>query len=268
MTAAGCDSRSVSELQRYSWGETSNPTIVLLHGLTDAGTTWPDAVRRWQGGYHLIAVDLRGHGRSPRFEPDQLTRCYQWWLSDTLDLLSTLDSAPVVVGHSLGGLFALRAAAARPELVRGLVLEDPARPPGAPTPDPEFVAMNEAFLDSFADGGQTQRDRMRAESRWAADEIDQWAASKPLVDRAMIHDGLTLGDGTWEPVFNGLTVPTLLVAPTDSPMAPDPALITNPLVQQVRLDGVGHTVRRDDAQAYHAVVDPFLAAVTAGSPAR
>ena len=75
---------------------------------------------------------------------------------------------------------------------------------------------------------------MRAESRWAVEEIDEWAASQPLVDRAMIHDGLILGDGTWEPVFNGLTVPTLLVAPTDSPMAPDPALIRVPVLALIR----------------------------------
>ena len=57
---------------------------------------------------------------------------------------------------------------------KGLYWKGPKTPLGMPLPDPEFVAMNEAFLDSFADGGQTQRDGMRAESRWAADEIDQW----------------------------------------------------------------------------------------------
>lgn len=252
----------VQPLTVHRWGPPDAPPLLLLHGLSEAGTAWPDAVRRWQHAYRVIAVDLRGHGRSPRFDEADLHRCHELWLSDVLHLLPTLDRPPILVAHSLGGLLALRAAAAEPRLVRGLVLEDPAEPTGHTVPDPAFVAHQERFLDSFADGGESERARMRVESRWPVDEIDAWAACKPLVDRRMIRHGLTLGEPVWEPLFDRLTVPTLLMLPVNSIMAPDEARIANPLVRFHRVDGVGHCVRRDDPDAYHAVVDPFLAVVT------
>ena len=44
--------------------------------------------------------------------------------------------------------------------------------------------------------------------------------------------------------------------------------MTNPLVHVRRIDGVGPCVRRDDPNAYHAVVDPFIAAIRRGSSSR
>ena len=41
-------------------------------------------------------------------------------------------------------------------------------------------------------------------------------------------------------------------------LVPNPEALGNALVRFELLDGVGHCVRRDDPQAYHAVVDPFL----------
>ena len=57
------------------WSGSSDPaatTLVLLHGLTDSGECWPDAVERWQGTYRIAAPDARGHGASPRYTADQL----------------------------------------------------------------------------------------------------------------------------------------------------------------------------------------------------
>ena len=59
-------------------------------------------------------------------------------------------------------------------------------------------------------------------------------------------------------LLDALTVPALVVAPTDSELVPNPEALGNALVRFELLDGVGHCVRRDDPQAYHAVVDPFL----------
>lgn len=250
-------------LHTRRWGPADAPILMLLHGLTDDGTAWPDAVRRWRDRYRIVAVDLRGHGRSPRFDDEQLRRSSQVWLTDVLDILRTLDEPPVIVGHSLGGLLALRAADTEPGLVRALVLEDPAQPTGHTAPDPDFVAHQEEFLDRFSDGGAAEIARMHDETAWSTDEIDAWAACKPLVDRRMIRDALVLGAPEWEAVFDRLAVPTLVLVPRGGPMAPDERLIGNPLVRIDRLDGVGHCIRRDDPDLYHGLVDPFLSETTA-----
>ena len=51
---------------------TDTPTLLFLHGLTDSGEGWPEAVAHWQDDYSIVTVDLRGHGGSPRFTADQL----------------------------------------------------------------------------------------------------------------------------------------------------------------------------------------------------
>jgi len=68
----------------------------------------------------VIAVDLLGHGESPR--PDdaaEYTRDRA--LEDLDDVLADLEPA-VLVGHSLGGYLALAYAATRPGAVRGVVV--------------------------------------------------------------------------------------------------------------------------------------------------
>lgn len=252
----------MERIRVHESGTPGQPTLLLVHGLTEAGTAWPDAVGRWGAAWHILAVDLRGHGTSPRFADADLDHSPDVWLGDLLGVLDALPEPPVVVGHSMGALFSLRAAVVAPTRVRALVLEDPARPSGAWTPSAEFTAAQEEFLDRFVtpDLADAERARMRVESTWTPAEIDAWAACKPQVDRRMIRRGLYLGDPDLDAALNRVAVPTLLVAPEDGGMAPKPADLANPTVQLAFVPGVGHCVRRDDPAAYHALVDPFLAA--------
>jgi pimeloyl-ACP methyl ester carboxylesterase len=192
----------------HRYGSSNARTVVLMHGLTEAGTTWPDLVGHWGDNWHVLAPDLRGHGQSPRFTEDELATAPEVLLADVVTVVDVQPEPVALVGHSLGGLLALRAAVARPDRVWALVLEDPARPTGGRTPDPGFVAENEDFLDAMADqAGQVAR--MLRDSSWSRAEIEAWAACKPLVDRAYLRRGLYLGDGAWEELFDALRVPTL-----------------------------------------------------------
>ncbi len=261
------DGRARRPLAVHRYGRPGRPRVVLLHGLTDAGTTWPDLVRHWDDDWDVIAPDLRGHGRSPRFTDDELDRAPDVMLADVLDLLDAQPAPVVLVGHSLGGLLALRAALERPDAVRALVLEDPAKPDGIPTREGDrtvFVAHPDVVTGVESSLVATERDRaaevarMRRETAWSDAEIEAWADSRPLVDRAYVRRGLFLGELAWEELFAALAVPTLLVLPGDAPMAPCPELVDNPLVRRVAVDGAGHCVRRDQPAAYHAAVDAFL----------
>ena len=100
--------------------------VILIHGLAASLHDWddlvPDLVQR---GYSTYALDLLGHGDSPKPE----SRAYQIdWVFDHLvgwiDSLE-LEQPPVLVGHSLGGYLTLEYARRFPERTRGLVLVDP-----------------------------------------------------------------------------------------------------------------------------------------------
>jgi pimeloyl-ACP methyl ester carboxylesterase len=71
--------------------------------------------------FEVLAVDLLGHGNSPvPDDPDAYTRDLA--LADLDDVLATLDSPAVLVGHSLGGYLALAHAVTRPQAARAIVV--------------------------------------------------------------------------------------------------------------------------------------------------
>ena len=68
----------------HRYGSSSARTVVLVHGLTEAGTTWPDLVGHWGEDWQVLAPDLRGHGQSPRFTEDELAMAPEVLLADVI----------------------------------------------------------------------------------------------------------------------------------------------------------------------------------------
>lgn len=97
----------------------SGPPILFIHGLTYDRQMWGPVVARLAGDYTCIAIDLPGHGKSAD--------------ASTYDLLAVTrkihaafaqieSRPPIVVGHSIGMLYAVTFAAMYP--VAGLVTSD------------------------------------------------------------------------------------------------------------------------------------------------
>jgi pimeloyl-ACP methyl ester carboxylesterase len=98
----------------------SGPPVLLLHGVSLSAAAWAPLVAA-QTGHRLLAVDLPGHGLSDpvRYRRFRVREHAQLLIDDILDALG-LDRAPVV-GHSLGGMFALWYAATGTQRVSRLV---------------------------------------------------------------------------------------------------------------------------------------------------
>jgi pimeloyl-ACP methyl ester carboxylesterase len=87
------------------------PAVVLLHGVSESAAIWAPLFTEL-GQFRLLAVDLPGHGLSDpiAYRRGQVREQAGRLIEDILDALG-LDEAPVI-GHSLGGMFALWHAAA------------------------------------------------------------------------------------------------------------------------------------------------------------
>jgi pimeloyl-ACP methyl ester carboxylesterase len=94
-------------------GRSHHPALVLIHGITESHHTWHPLLHRLAEEHLVLAVDLRGHGESDRCDPyDPMS-----YAADVVDTVAALGiDAPLVVGHSLGGVVATAFAAMAPSV--------------------------------------------------------------------------------------------------------------------------------------------------------
>ena len=104
----------------FEWGERGAPPIVCLHGVTSYGGRFDGLAEPLADRYHVMGLDLLGHGHSP-WEPP-------WDVDAHLDAIvaSVPDEPAVWVGHSFGGRLVAELAARDPDRVERVVLLDPA----------------------------------------------------------------------------------------------------------------------------------------------
>jgi len=136
VTVEGC------EIRYREWGNRGAPGLVLVHGGAAHARWWDHLapLLAAAGHHHVLAVDLAGHGDSGRRERYGLGT----W---SADVLAAVDDAgmvacPVLVGHSMGGLVAIAAAARYGERLGGTILVDaPVRRPDPGSTDSRHRRM-------------------------------------------------------------------------------------------------------------------------------
>lgn len=119
------------DLVGFEWAG-DGPTLFFAHATSFHARIWDEVIRRLPAR-HVIALDLRGHGRAEQPSLDQDGEAYRWsHFGDDVTVTARelgLDRA-VGIGHSMGGNSVVRAAAAEPACFGALLLVDPviARP--------------------------------------------------------------------------------------------------------------------------------------------
>jgi lipase len=110
---------SGGSLRVTAWRGTGAP-VLAIHGITSSSRSWPFLAQALDNP--VFAPDLRGRGRSNRL-PGPVGMVQH--AEDCAAVAEASGGAPmVVVGHSMGGFVGTLLAAARPDLVRALVLVD------------------------------------------------------------------------------------------------------------------------------------------------
>lgn len=120
-TSVPCKIAPGIELNTRIRGRRGDPNIVLIHGAGDAASVWDYIASSLAESFHVVAVDLRGHGDS--FHLDHATTDEH--IGDLTSLISDLPCKETfVVGHSFGGRLATALAGCKPTIVSGATIID------------------------------------------------------------------------------------------------------------------------------------------------
>ena len=256
-------------------------TIVAFHGVSDNGASLADIGARWGEQWRVVLVDSLGHGLSPRFSPQQLQAPFQSALQAAAETVrveasQSVGGQVVLFGHSMGGAIAAGVARDHPQLVRAVVLEDPA----LLTPTQEATYKNNAG-ESVGGLEHISRDQSgaianlllakQAYRNWPLSEYGPWAQAKTQVDRDFIATGVVGLAG--REIIKELQVPTLVLT-GDGPDVllgqaglENLATYANPHLHTALISGATHCVRRDKSEKFQQTVNSFLAAIPKPAPA-
>jgi pimeloyl-ACP methyl ester carboxylesterase len=198
-------------LRTWGWGDPSDPLVLCLHGAYDHGRMFDGLAPRLAAmGYHVVAIDFRGHGDS-----GPLDTGFAWTLIhvDTALLIRRLGGGPVgFVAHSFGGGQAGGVAAVWPESVRWIVNIDGLGPPRAALVPPDQIS--DAVRQSFT---RTDRALLSPRRPWVS--IEEMATRRQrnnprLPDDWVLHlarHGARQVEGGWvwkaDPMF-GIGTPS------------------------------------------------------------
>jgi pimeloyl-ACP methyl ester carboxylesterase len=142
------------------------PPIVLVHGLGGTLDVWHGVSELLALHHHVVALDLRGHGRTAAGRAQFSIRT---WSQDVAALMAALElPAATIVGHSMGTLIAQHLAVTEPDLVDQLVLVGGIsyfEPPDKQAYEQRAKVVDEQGLDEIVDdwlvGALSPRTRAR-----------------------------------------------------------------------------------------------------------
>jgi pimeloyl-ACP methyl ester carboxylesterase len=181
----------------HEWGSCDDVPLLFWHALgpdTSGADLKPIAPTIAAAGYHVLAVDGPGFGRSPAGTPDDYR--LEALVEALHDLVDDRDLArPVLMGHSWGGAVVVRYVGAFPDDVRALVLLDSGHLDYRDLPD----------VDPDTDAGG-----------WIA-EVRSRPDPRRAEARGLAMTGLTAPVSSAWPAIAEHEIPTLLYLATEPP---------------------------------------------------
>jgi pimeloyl-ACP methyl ester carboxylesterase len=259
-------------------GDTAGPTLLLIHGFSASSHTWAGWAQRLGDEYHVISIDLPGHGltRAPAGYSASIEA-----FRDAVEAFAAVRELQsfTVAGNSMGGNVAWEYALAHPERVDALILVDSS---GWPLPDTfvqpaTFEILRNPVVGPLLrdlDNTRLVRRGLQASFFDAALVDDAMVERYASLSRAPGHRDIILqmatnfadrNFATSERLAPLSTLPTLIVwGDTDNlvPIA-DAALFHEalPRSQVVVFEHTGHIPQEEQAAASAAAVREFLYSV-------
>lgn len=111
-----------ARIHYLAWGEPGRRGLVFVHGGAAHAHWWTHVAAAYARQYRVVAIDLSGHGDSDH----RATYSLEQWAAEVVAVAreAGIEGAPVVVGHSMGGMVTIATAALHPDDVAGVVILD------------------------------------------------------------------------------------------------------------------------------------------------
>ena len=258
------------KLHYLDYGNEGKPPMLCVHGGAANGHWFDFVAPGLIDDYHVISIDLRGHGDSSPVEPPSYR--YEDYAADLDKAVAALDLRDfVLMGHSMGGTVSLLYSAKYPGRVKTLVLID------------STVNLSEERIGRLRSIGSgpgkryetkealVERYRLRPGESVASPEVVRHIAShsckqdedgtwRHKFDRA-VYATREIFDGT--PLWADIKIPALLVkADRSDRISPEVYMEVTARCPQAELEVVpesDHHATLDNPQGFLAAVKPFLA---------
>lgn len=211
----------------YEYGH-GDQVLVFVHGFQASGRIWQLVCELLPADtYRCIAPDNRGAGQTDAPASEDAYGCKPF-ADDLYELVTQLGLRDfVLIGHSMGGATAMQFAVDHPELLRALVLVDPADPDGIAPDGTDIEAAIEARMAARRAGRQgtaalIEQDPEALPADFAAALAADIAAAPEQRLRGSYRSMLTLRIGA---AVSRLTMPVLLMAGDQDQTVPLPRIL-------------------------------------------
>lgn len=108
---------------KLNWAESGNANgelIIFIHGFMGDSSDWNIVKKSFEKNYHILAVDLPGHGKS---DLPSTPYTFTSIAENIRQKIKKYKKSSYISGYSLGGRVALYCLDLFPELIRGIILE-------------------------------------------------------------------------------------------------------------------------------------------------
>jgi len=241
--------------------------VVLVHGLMGRGTTWSRQLPWLTQLGEVFTYDAPWHRGRGVHDPFPIST--ERFVADLGDAVAALDRPALMVGHSMGALHSWCLAAARPELVAAVVIEDMAPDFRGRTTGP-WEPWLHALPAEFATAQQVYDEFGPVAGQYFLEAFDRVATGWRLHGdpQRWIEIAAEWGTRDYWSQWHAVSAPTLLIEAGNSVTPPGQmATMAETGVQATHLHvpGAGHLVHDDAPGKYRDAVQAFLSTFTRGA---
>ena len=252
-------------------GDLASPSLIFLHGIGGAARAWRGQIDVFSSNFRAVAWDMPGYGGSVPLANVSITT-----LADALqDFLQGIGAnAPILIGHSIGGMIVQQWLIKYPAAARAVVLAQTS---------PAFGKADGDWQKSFIEARLGPLDRGETMASLAPALVKDLVGDHPNAEGMEVAQScmasvpeasyrasmLALLGFDQRHALGDIKVPTLVLSGSNDKNAPATMMAKMaghiPSANYVELDGAGHLVNLERPAAFNAALDQFLKATIAQS---